>query len=163
MVTYASWYGYIWMQYGGTIISVVEHSVTGAVYCTGVNLMYLFRCLLTISSSWLDTWWKWSNIAQFKRQLYWKITAQEHIHEITMADFNQYMAILTLHLIIFLTAGWPIIIFICIWPLAWHNVSRNHYNLLIPLLWLFTFSIISLRERAATKDERTHYGTVDKS
>ena len=75
------------------------------------------------------------------------VTAQKHIPEIYMAvvcDFNQYMAILTLHLLIILTAGlmivsllrllfsttlkkviWAardkgsqIIIFMCIWPLA---------------------------------------------
>ena len=76
-------------------------------------------------------------------------------------DFNHYTAILTLRLII-LMAGSLIIVFTCIWPLAWRN-NWSHYNLSTPLLWFLTFSIVSQREREATKNERTHHGAVDKS
>ena len=31
--TLCSWYDYTWLQHGRTIISMVEHSVTGTNYC----------------------------------------------------------------------------------------------------------------------------------
>ena len=75
-------------------------------------------------------------------------------------DFNHYTAILTLRLI--LMADFLIIIFACIWPLAWRN-NYKPLQLSTPLLWFLTFSIVSQREREATKNERTHHGAVDKS
>ena len=51
-ITLCSWYNYAWLQYGRTIMSMVEHSVTGANICTGANYCKanLFRHLLTMST-----------------------------------------------------------------------------------------------------------------
>ena len=45
--TLCSWYDYARLQYGRTIISMVEHSVTGANYFTGANyckVLMIVRC-----------------------------------------------------------------------------------------------------------------------
>ena len=51
---------------------------------------------------------------------------------------------------------------ICIWPLALHNTYKP-YNLSTPLQRVLTFLFTIQREREVWKDERTHYGTMDKS
>ena len=71
-----------------------------------------------------------------------------------VCDFNQYTA---LHLLIILTAGSLIIIFVCIWHL--HDVDAVIIDISFVIL---TFSV-SQRERETIKKERTYYGAVDKS
>ena len=65
-------------------------------------------------------------------------------------------------LVINMTAGTLIIMFMCIWALC-DTISSNCYNLSIPLLQLPYLLLATQRERKALKDERAHYGVVHKS
>ena len=50
----------------------------------------------------------------------------------------------------------------CIWPLSWHNMYKP-YNPLTLLQQFLTLLFASQKGREAMKDERNHYGAMDKS